>query len=79
MGAADSHLSKLYRVQRRAESIGKFIVGALDARREVAALSFALKLMDGKARVLKNHIPQLYEPLQLSRKRTRQVVEGKQD
>ena len=35
--------------------------------------------MDGKARgVLKNHIPQLYEPLQLSRKRTRQVIEGKQ-
>ena len=35
--------------------------------------------MDGEARgVLKNHIPQLYEPLQLSRKRTRQVIEDKQ-
>ena len=35
--------------------------------------------MDGEARgVLKNHIPQLYEPLQLSRKRTRQVIAGKQ-
>ena len=79
MGAAVLHLSKLDRVQRRAESIGKFTVESLAAQREVAALSLALKLLGGEARgVLKNHIPQLYEPLQLSRKRTRQVVEGKQ-
>ena len=79
MGAADSHLHKLDRVQRRAESIGNFTTDTLAARREVAALSFALKLMDGQARgVLKNHIPQLYEPLLLSKKRTRQVIAGKQ-
>ena len=47
MGAADSHLDKLDRVQRRAESIGNFTTDTLAARREVAALSFALKLMDG--------------------------------
>lgn len=80
MGAADSHLRKPDRVQRRpAESIKKSTIEPLAARREVAALSFALKLMDGEARgEFKNHIPQLYEPLQLSRKRTRQVIEGKQ-
>jgi hypothetical protein len=82
MGAADSHLYKLDRVQSRAESIGNFIVETLGARIslwKVAALSFALKLMDGKARgVLKKHIPQLYEPILLSRKRTRQVIAGKQ-
>ena len=42
-------------------------------------LSFALKLLDGDARgVLKHHTPTLYEPLALSKKRTRQVLQGKQ-
>ena len=78
-GAADSHLKKLDRIQDRAKSIGGFEVDGLATRREAAALSFGLKLMNGDARgVLKQHVPELYEPLQLTRKRTRQVLDGKQ-
>ena len=54
MGAANSHLHKLDTVQERAQSIGNFIVETLTARREVAALSVALKLMDGQARGVLN-------------------------
>ena len=79
IGAADSHLDKLDSVQRRAGSIGHFTTGTLAARREMAALSFAFKLMDCQARgVRKDHIPQLYEPLLLLKKRTCQVIAGKQ-
>ena len=59
--------------------IGGFEVDSLAARREVAVLSFGLKLMNGDARgVLKQHVPELYEPLRLTKKRTRQVLDGKQ-
>lgn len=61
MGACPTVLSKLDRVQAAAEKVGKFTVESLEGRREEAAISFALKLMDGKARgPLKDFIPVLY-------------------
>jgi len=50
MGAAQSHLDKLDKVQRSAEKIGNFTVEPLQARKDAAAMSFALKLLDGGAR-----------------------------
>ena len=50
MGAAQSHLDELDRVQHSAEQIGRFIAEPLKARKDAAAMSFALKLLDGKAR-----------------------------
>ena len=77
MGAAQSHLDKLDRVQHSAEKIGNFIVEPLQARRDAVAMSFALKLLHGKARgELKNFIPIVTEPLRLCKKRTRQRLEG---
>ena len=79
MGAAQSHLDKLDKVQHSAEKIGNFTAEPLQARRDAAAMSFALKLLDGKARgVLKNFIPVVTEPLRLCKKRTRQCLEGTQ-
>jgi len=79
MGAAQSHLDKLDKVQHSAEKIGDFTVEPLQARRDAAAMSFALKLLDGKARgELKNFIPIVTEPLRLCKKRTRQSLEGTQ-
>ena len=64
MGAAQSHLDKLDRIQHRAEMIGSFTVEPLQARRDAAAVSFALKLLDGNARgELKKFIPRLIEPM----------------
>ena len=68
-------------MQNSAEKIGKFTVEPLQARRDAAAMSFALelKLLDGKARgELKNFIPIVTEPLRLCKKRTRQCLEGTQ-
>ena len=60
MGAAKSHLEKFDRVQRAAERIGRFKVESLESRREAAAMSIALKLLDDQARgVLKKFIPKL--------------------
>ena len=77
-GAAEVHMAKLDRVERRAMRMCGFQVEALKARREASVLVCALRLLAGRARgVLKNHIPTLCEPVQLSKKRTRQVLEGK--
>ena len=79
MGAAQSHLDKLDKVQHSAEKIGNFTVEPLQARRDAAAISFALKLPDGGARgELKNFIPIVTEPLRLCKRRTRQSLEGTQ-
>ena len=79
MGAAQSHLSKLDRIQASAERIGGFKVESLGCRREAAAMSIALKLLDGRGRgELNNFTPKLTEPLRLCRKRTRQTLEGTQ-
>jgi hypothetical protein len=62
MGAAQSHLSKLDRIQESAQRIGNFSVPSLGSRREAAALAFALKLLDGKAKgVLSQFIPVVSE------------------
>jgi hypothetical protein len=77
MGAAPSHLHKLDRVQRIAQRIGCFTVTPLQARREAAAMSLALKLLDGQGRgELKQFTPVLTEPLRLCKKRTRHSLEG---
>ena len=79
MGAAQSHLNSLDRVQHTAERMCGFTAEPLQARRDAAAMALALKLLDGKARgELKNFVPRLIEPLRLCKKRTRQVLEGTQ-
>ena len=52
MGAAGTHLEKLDAVQRAqaAKKIGGFEVESLQSRREAAAISFTLKIMDGNGR-----------------------------
>ena len=77
MGVAKSHLEKLDRVQRSAERIGNFTLEPLQARREAAAMSMALKMLDGKVQgELKQFTPVLSEPLRLTKKRTRNSLEG---
>ena len=64
MGAAQSHLSSLDRIQHTAEKMCGFTAEPLQARRDAAAMSLALKLLDGKTRgELKNFVPKLIEPL----------------
>ena len=79
MGAAQSHLNKLDRIQHTAEKLCNFTAEPLQARRDVAALAFAFKLLDGKTRgELVHFVPKLIEPLRLCRKRTRHTLEGTQ-
>ena len=62
MGAADSHLKKLDRVQAAAERVGGFTVEALGLRRKAAAVAFALKLMAGKTKgILKEFVPTVHD------------------
>ena len=51
MGAAQSHLDKLDRMQKSAEKIGGFKVESLQSRREAAAaaVSLAFDLLDGSS------------------------------
>ena len=79
MGAAESHLNKLDRIQLSAQKIGSFDVESLQCRRDAAAFSLALKLLDGKCRgELNEFVPKLIEPLRLCKKRTRNSLEGVQ-
>ena len=48
MGASDTNLAKLDRVQKSAERIGGFTIESLSSRREAAAVSLALDLLDGE-------------------------------
>jgi hypothetical protein len=50
MGAAQTHLSKLDKVQASAERRGGFQVESLQLRREAAAISLALKMLSGDCR-----------------------------
>ena len=60
MGAADTHLKKLDSIHEKAQRIGNFTLGPLKSRREAAAISFTLKLLDGKGRgVLDAYAPVL--------------------
>ena len=55
---------------------GGFEVESLESRREAAAMSLTFDLLDGKAyEELDMYKPKLYEPIRLSRKRTRQTSE----
>ena len=77
MGAAPTHLAKLDRVQATAERIGGFQSEPLGLRREAAAVAFALKLLAGQGRgILKRFVPEVVEPARLTRRSTRQLVEG---
>jgi hypothetical protein len=61
MGAADSHLAKLDRVQASAERMCGFKMESLGSRRDAAAFSLAVKMLCGKCRgVLNDFTPQLY-------------------
>ena len=72
MGAAQSHLDKLDRVQQSAEKIGGFKVESLQSRREAAAVSLAFDLLDGSTHSsLLQYKHTLIEPLKLTKKRTR--------
>jgi hypothetical protein len=50
MGASDSHLAKLDKIQSAAERIGGFLCEPLKLRREAAAVSLALKMLNGDCR-----------------------------
>ncbi len=50
MGAADTHLVKLDKIQRAAEKIGRFKCESLKLRREAAAVSLVLKILNGDCR-----------------------------
>jgi hypothetical protein len=61
MGAADSHLAKLDRIQTSAERICGFKMESLSSRRDAAAFSLAVKMLSGKGRgILNDFTPQLY-------------------
>ena len=77
MGAAQSHLDKLDRVQDSAQRLGGFVAEPLQSRREAAALSLAFDLLDDKGYgELSTYKPTVYEPLALTKKRTRHAVEA---
>lgn len=62
MGAADSHLDKLDRVQQSASRVGRFEAESLQARRNAAAVSFALRMLSGSCKgVLCKHTPKLVD------------------
>ena len=50
MGAADTHLSKMDKIQKSAERMGGFECESLKLRREAATVSLALKMLDGDCR-----------------------------
>ena len=73
MGAADSHLKRLDRIQDSAVRCCGFEVESLQSRRESAAAALALKLLDGKAHVkLQPFVPRFAKPTSLTKKRTRE-------
>jgi hypothetical protein len=79
MGAAQSHLDKLDRVQKSAEKIGGFKVESLQSRREAAAVSLAFDLLDDSSPCsshssLLQYKHTLIEPLKLTKKRTRSSI-----
>lgn len=60
--AAQSHLSKLDRVQSAALKLGGFEVDSLESRRDIAIASYALKMLDGKVKPLvAQFTPTLFE------------------
>ena len=79
MGCAQTHLDKLDRVQASAQKISGFTVPPLQLRREAAAVSFALKMLDGACKgVLNDHVPILDYPLKDSVRPSRHKLGGVQ-
>jgi hypothetical protein len=77
MGAAQSHLDKLDRVQRSAQKIGGFSAQPLGQRREAAAVAFALKLLDGAGKgILNKYTPVLTCPLKDGMRPSRHTLSG---
>jgi hypothetical protein len=63
MGAKDTHLIKLDKIQSAAEKIGRFKVESLVSRREAAAVALTCKLLDGQGRgVLQSFAPPIANP-----------------
>ena len=70
MGAAETHLAKLDRIQLSAQKCGGFEVESLESGRELACLSLACKLLDCKGRgSLNDYAPSLVEVQARSRHR----------
>ena len=78
MGAAATHLDRLDSVQRTAERIGRFEVESLQSRREAAAMSFTLKLMDGNGRGVLDAMAPVVVEVSLGKKRCRHTATGLQ-
>ena len=73
MGAADSHLQRLDRIQDSAVRCCGFEVESLQSRRELAAAALALNLLDFKAHVkLQPFVQRFAKPTSLTKKRTRE-------
>lgn len=76
LGAAESHLAKLDRVQDSAVKLCGQSVESLGSRREAAAVSMAIKMLVGKARGdLSLFKPKFGCPIALTRKRSRSSYE----
>ena len=79
MGAADTHLKKLDTIHEKAQRIGNFTLGPLKSRREAAAISFTLKLLDGKGRgVLDAYVPVFVDNTKLHNYSTQNAPKGLQ-
>ena len=77
MGAVDSHLEKLDKIQESVSKSCGFEIESLQSRREAAAISMACKMLDGKARGdLNPFTPQFGETIALAKKSTRRDFEG---
>ena len=79
MGAADTHLKKLDSIHEKAQRIGNFTIGPLKLRREAAAISFTLKLLDGKGRgVINSYAPGFVNNSKLHKYPTQNAPKGLQ-
>ena len=79
MGAAQTYLDKLDRVQDTAQKIGHFQVENLQCRREAAAITFSLKLLSGSCKgVLNDFVPEIYKPSQCNNRFSRHALQGLQ-
>jgi hypothetical protein len=62
MGAAESHLLKLDKIQWSAQALGGFVIDDLKSRRDAACLKLACKLLAGHGRgSLRDYAPSLVE------------------
>ena len=77
MGAAQTHLDKLDRVQLSAQRIGGFEIESLESRRAAAAISFSLKILAGQCKgMLNSFTPTLFVPSSLRMRHSRHALIG---